>query len=214
MKKIFFIFIVLQALLLFALAVTPSFASAITLFNPLGSITEPGPFVQRAASGFAAMIGTLAIAFVVFNGFKMVISRGNEESVEKAKTGLQWAVGGFIVALLSFTIINGTAQFLGFSQPNAGSPDLQSPLQGIAGNRDDFTVVLVFIMTRFLEIMGVAAILMVIYYGFRYIASRGNEEEIERAKKGLQWSLLGFAISLLSYTIINTIQRFFGTDAP
>jgi len=147
---------------------------------------------------------------MVFSGFKLVIARGDEQAVEKAKGGLQWAVGGFVVALLAFVIISGTAQFLGFSPPDEGSDELTSPL----GEGDDFQTVLIGIMSRFLEITGVATILFVIYYGFRYVISRGNEEAVEKAKKGLQWSLVGFAVSLLSYTIISTIQRVISTDAP
>ena len=210
MKKIFFVLFVIQAVLILSFAFTPSFASAITLYNPLGSLREPGPVVEKAVQGFAALIGAVAIAFMVFSGFKLVIARGDEQAVEKAKGGLQWAVGGFVVALLAFVIISGTAQFLGFSPPDEGSDELTSPL----GEGDDFQTVLIGIMKRFLEITGVATILLVIYYGFRYVISRGNEEAVEKAKKGLQWSLVGFAVSLLSYTIISTIQRVISTDAP
>ena len=210
MKKIFFVLFVIQAVLILSFAFTPSFASAITLYNPLGSLREPGPVVEKAVQGFAALIGAVAIAFMVFSGFKLVIARGDEQAVEKAKGGLQWAVGGFVVALLAFVIISGTAQFLGFSPPDEGSDELTSPL----GEGDDFQTVLIGIMSRFLEITGVATILFVIYYGFRYVISRGNEEAVEKAKKGLQWSLVGFAVSLLSYTIISTIQRVISTDAP
>jgi len=209
-KKIFFVLFVIQAVLILSFAFTPSFASAITLYNPLGSLREPGPVVEKAVQGFAALIGAVAIAFMVFSGFKLVIARGDEQAVEKAKGGLQWAVGGFVVALLAFVIISGTAQFLGFSPPDEGSDELTSPL----GEGDDFQTVLIGIMSRFLEITGVATILFVIYYGFRYVISRGNEEAVEKAKKGLQWSLVGFAVSLLSYTIISTIQRVISTDAP
>ena len=211
MKKIFFVLFVIQAVLILSFAFTPSFASAITLYNPLGSLREPGPVVEKAVQGFAALIGAVAIAFMVFSGFKLVVARGDEQAVEKAKGGLQWAVGGFIVALLAFVIISGTAQFLGFAPPDENSDQLISP---IPGGGDDFETVLIAIMSRFLEITGVATILFVIYYGFRYVISRGNEEAVEKAKKGLQWSLVGFAVSLLSYTIISTIQRVISTDAP
>ena len=193
MKKIFFVLFVIQAVLILSFAFTPSFASAITLYNPLGSLREPGPVVEKAVQGFAALIGAVAIAFMVFSGFKLVVARGDEQAVEKAKGGLQWAVGGFIVALLAFVIISGTAQFLGFTPPAEDSDELTSPISG----GDDFQTVLIGIMKRFLEITGVATILLVIYYGFRYVISRGNEEAVEKAKKGLQWSLVGFAVSLL-----------------
>ena len=118
MKKFIILLILLELILLAIFAIAPDFAVAqepVNIPNPLGpfNVNTPGELVVKAFQGFAAIIVAVAIAFTVFSGFKLIIA-SNEESIQSAKESLKWSVGGFVVALLSFTIISGTANFLGF----------------------------------------------------------------------------------------------------
>ena len=61
---------------------------------------------------------------------------------------------------------------------------------------------------------GGIAVVYVIIGGYFYVTSAGNEEQVESAKKGLQWSLIGFAVALLAYTIINAVQRILTSNPP
>lgn len=177
--------------------------------NPLGflGVNSPAELVARVFQGFAGIIGVVAIAFTVFSGFRLVIAT-NEESISTAKTSLSWSVGGFIIALLSFTIISGVADLIGFEpgQVGVGTDTLRSPLLGPT-EPDDFLAVLNFLMINVLGLIGFATILMIIYYGYRYITSAGNEEVIEQAKSGLKWAIIGLVITLLSFTIITVIRQ-------
>lgn len=181
----------------------------VCLKNPLERIgvRSPAELVVKATAGFASIIGLIAIAFTVFNGFKLVIA-SSEEAIEKAKKGLTWSVGGFMIALLSFTIISGTAKFLGY---DAGKIELfkytlESPLSGPADPRS-FISVMSYLMVNFLGLLGFATTLMIVYYGYRYLTSAGNEEAVEKAKSGLKWSVLGLVVSLLAFTIIASIEK-------
>lgn len=190
------------------------FASAATveLVNPLKfpgmEIKSPGELVVYAFAGFAGLIAAVAIAFTVFNGFKLTIA-STEEAIKKAQESLKWSVGGFAVALLAFTIISGTAQFLGFKPSQVGQDELVNPIAipaGEAASRD-FMAVINNLMVNFLGIVGFATILMIIYYGYRYLTSAGNEQALEQAKAGLKWSVGGFAVTILAYTIISAIRK-------
>lgn len=192
--------------------------NTVILDNPLNliNVNSPGELVVVAFKGFVAIIAAIAIAFTVFSGFKLIVAT-NEEAINKAKQSLTWSVGGFVVAVLTFTIISGTAKFLGFD-PNVlqsnNLNDLRPPLR-IPGNQaGDFISVINFLMSNFLAIVGFVTILMIIYYGYRYITSAGNEEVIERAKTGLKWSILGFVVTLLAYVIINAIQFYLVSGGP
>ncbi len=183
-------------------------AQTTDLFNPLGwvNVQRPGDLVVKVFGAFAGLIAVISIAFVVFNGFKLIIA-SNEEAITKAKEGLKWSVGGFVVGMLSFTVISGASKFLGFAPIAPGSDVIENSVVG-PEQPGDFVSVLLFVMRNFLGIVGFATILMLIYYGFKYITAAGNEEAIEQAKTGLKWSILGFAVTLLAFTIVTGVSRF------
>ncbi len=194
------------------------------LTNPL-PYNEPGEIVKWVFAGFAGIIGLIAMAFIVFSGFKLVVAT-EEEAINTAKQSLTWAVGGFIVALLSFTLVASTANILGFEPsrvPTSGT--LVNPVTGtctINGQRvacpgpqgPGFLDVLGDLMVNFLGLLGFATVLMIIYYGYRYITSSGNEEAIEKAKVGLRWAITGFIVSLLAFTIVTAIRQYLVFGPP
>ena len=183
--------------------------------NPLGGkfittendgITSPEGLVVAQFRNFIAIMGILAIAFTVFSGFKLVVA-SNEEAISEAKTSLTWSVGGFVVSLLAFTIVSGFANIVGFDPGSREQDIIKNPIEGPA-NPGDFISVVTFVMTNFLGIVGVATVLMIIYYGFRYATAAGNDETLEQAKSGLKWSISGFAVTLLAYTIIESVRYY------
>lgn len=191
------------------------------LQNPLQlgnfNFDEPGQIVQKVLVGFAGVIGVIAIAFVVFNAFKLIIAT-NEESRNEAKQGLTWSVGGFVVALLSFTLVAGAANFLGFDPSRVPTTDtLVNPIKGPSGSGaagSSFFDVLGNLMVNFLGLVGFATTLLIIYYGYRYMTSAGNEEAVESAKVGLRWSVIGFIIALLAFTIITALRQYLVLGRP
>lgn len=216
MKRLLLTFLLLELLLILTLvfAAEPVLAATVDLVNPLEwiGVKEPGELVLVSFKAFAGLIGTIAIAFIVFNGFKLVIAGsvepGKDQKINAAKRGLLWSVGGFMVAILSFTLISGVAKFLGFDPSRVGTDTIKNPVNiGSETKSGDFIEVLKFVMTNFLGILGFAAIAVIIYYGYMYITSAGNEEATKRAKEGLKWALVGFVVTILAYTIISAIQK-------
>lgn len=195
----------------------------VDLTNPLdfGDIkfSEPGQIVKKTVQGFAGIIGLVAIAFTIFNGFKLVIAGsfapGKDQKRNEAKEGLLWSVGGFIVALLAFTLVSSTANFLGFEPSRVPTGDhndtlvnpIPSPENGGAAGAG-FLDVLGRLMTNFLGLLGFATTLVIIYYGYRYLTAAGNEEAITQAKDGLKWAIIGLAVTLLAFTIITAIRQY------
>ena len=223
MKKIFFSILVVQLILVGVFVFMPDLVGAasncpdgesgrVCLTNPFAAtgLTEPRDVVRAGFFGFGSIIALVAIAFVVFAGFKMVLS-STEEARKSAQEGLKWAVGGYLVALIAFTIIASVANSIGFQPSLVGENELKNPISipgGEAASRD-FIAIMFFIMSNVLGLLGFATILMLIYYGFRYITSFGNEEAFTAAKDGIKWSLIGFALALFGFTIITIIRRFF-----
>src|SRR5690348_3231843 len=57
---------------------------------------------------------SIAFGYLMFGGFKVLKSRGDPKMLEEAKVTIRWALGGLIIVLLSFLIINTIFKFLRF----------------------------------------------------------------------------------------------------
>ena len=63
----------------------------------------------------------------------------------------------------------------------------------------------------FLGLVGLIAVVFLVYGGFRYITSGGNEESAEAAKKIITNSIIGLIVIIMSYIIVTVIiNAFFG----
>lgn len=87
----------------------PTFGCGIIriLFNacgPAGQVTASGlilSFIQIAL----AIVGILAVLFVMIGGFRYVTAHGNEEQAEAAKKTLTHAIVGVVLVVLAFVIV-------------------------------------------------------------------------------------------------------------
>lgn len=65
-------------------------------------------------------------------------------------------------------------------------------------------------MGYILPLVGTLFIIMVIIGGILYITSRGNSQQLDRAKKTLTAAIIGLLIVTLSYTIIAVFAKVIG----
>lgn len=56
-------------------------------------------------------LGLVAVLFIIYAGFTMVTSQGDEEAVTNARKMIIYAIIGIIIIFLSFTIVNFVASF-------------------------------------------------------------------------------------------------------
>jgi hypothetical protein len=63
-------------------------------------------------------------------------------------------------------------------------------------------VVVGVIINTLLSLVGVVILVMIIYAGWLWLTSLGNEQKILRAKKVLSSSVIGLAIILSSYSLV------------
>lgn len=53
-----------------------------------------------------AIVGTTAVIVIIVGALRMVLSAGNEKTVESARNTILYAVIGLIIAVLAFAIVN------------------------------------------------------------------------------------------------------------
>jgi len=82
-----------------------------------------------------------------------------------------------------------------FAENDIGLSEQKNPL--------DIALSIINIVLSFL---GLIFLVMIIYSGFQWMTSGGNEEIVTKAKKRLSSAVMGLGVILLSYVIANTIM--------
>jgi len=59
---------------------------------------------------------------------------------------------------------------------------------------------------------GIIAVILLIYFGIRLVISSGDPKQVEGARKIMTYTIVGFLIILLSYTILKLIANVTGVE--
>ena len=156
--------------------------------------TAVNDFITTILSGVQIVTGSIAILFIIVGAYFYLTSAGEEDKAKKGKDSIIFAVVGLIVMVLSRAIVS-------VFYAEGGPKDLGGRMVDVAGVKGLINSIISF-GTSF---VGGLAVLMLIYSGFLWITARGEEGEVEKAKKILTYSIIGIAIVVFSYTIVTII---------
>lgn len=56
-------------------------------------------------------------------------------------------------------------------------------------------------------LIGIAAVIAIIYGGYLYMTARGNAAQVAKARTVLTWAIIGLVIALLAAVIVNVIVK-------
>lgn len=59
------------------------------------------------------------------------------------------------------------------------------------------------ITNYFLGFVGLISVVALVFFGFLWITAGGNDDQVERGKKGIIWVALGILLILLSWVIVS-----------
>jgi len=89
------------------------------------------------------------------------------------------------------------------------SLNITNPLGGV----NDVTT-LVGSIINFLIILAIPiTAILIVYAGFLYITSAGNDEKVKTAQKALIWAIVGFAIVLVASSVPTIIEEFLSGES-
>jgi len=115
-------------------------------------------------------------------------------------------------ALISFTLMTVALAAFNFA-PAALAQGLISPgdqpslIASQTGGEGDIREFAKTILNFILGFLGFIAVVYVIYGGFLYVASGGNQENVDKGKKIILYAAIGIVIILASFAIVNTVLR-------
>jgi hypothetical protein len=81
--------------------------------------------------------------------------------------------------------------------PDIPGTSAEEKIQNFSGN---------FIVTL-LQISGGVAVILIIYNGFQYITSRGDDGEIDQAKTNITWIIGGLVLLMVSYVVVRFVIK-------
>ncbi len=139
------------------------------------------------------VVGFIAIGFLIWGGIQYITSQGEPDGLKSARDTITNALVGLVISIFAIGIV----QFAGGAFRTAGS---QSSLPRAA------------LTSNFLPIInavgGVAILLSIAFVafgGFKYATSAGDASGLQKAKNTILYALVGLAVSLSSYAIINFV---------
>jgi PKD repeat protein/type IV secretory pathway VirB2 component (pilin) len=72
-------------------------------------------FAQDIVRTFLGFISIIAVIYIIYAGFQLMTSGGDEEKTKKAKNIILYIILGIIIMWLSYSIVNWTIRLLGYS---------------------------------------------------------------------------------------------------
>ncbi|MCK5510917.1 hypothetical protein KAI65_05255 [Candidatus Parcubacteria bacterium] len=90
----------------------------------------------------------------------------------------------------------------------AGSEEIGEVFEGAGGEPRDLRDIVVSGVVIFLGLLGLFFTVLIILAGFRWMNSRGNEEEITKAKSQLKGAIIGMIIVIAAYAIAQFVITF------
>ncbi len=88
-----------------------------------------------------------------------------------------------------------------FSQISGVFDDIEHPNKDGSLGSDQLASVTEFVFIA----VGIISVIMVIVGGYWYTLSGGDPQRVARAKKTILWSVIGLAISISAWTIVNFV---------
>ena len=106
-----------------------------------------------------------------------------------------------VFSVVSFPLIqvkgNGVEESGGISNPLGSGSTFTTLIQGVIDWAIDIGILI--------------AVVMIIWSGFLFMTSEGNEDKVTKAKKSLTWALVGLLILLIGDGFIGIVKDLLGT---
>ena len=73
------------------------------------------------------------------------------------------------------------------------------------GTENNLTSSIVAILENVIAVLGIACVVVMIIGGVNYMTSNGDSSKVEKGKKTILYGLIGLAICVLSFAIVNFV---------
>ncbi|MDH5597451.1 MAG: pilin [Candidatus Peregrinibacteria bacterium] len=144
-----------------------------------------------------ALIGTIAILFIVISGVKTLFATGEEDKITQQRKSIIWIGVGLIMIAIDQILVENF-----FIIPVENSDQIRS------SNVTQIINTIASVFQFLLGFVGLIAFAALVYGAASMIMNYGNDEMVERAKKIIRNAIIGILVILSAYTIVATLVVF------
>lgn len=130
-------------------------------------------------------------------------------------------MAGFVVVASMALVMTGLGAL--FSLPAQAACDPKKGMEGAlqddcsrgpgqAKELDGNQGVITTIINTMLFIVGLLAVIMIIYAGIRFVTAHGDEKQVESARQTIIYSVVGLIVAILAYALVNWVFSQFKTN--
>lgn len=134
-------------------------------------------------------VGYLAIGFVVYGGYMVMISQGDPSKLAKGKKTLTSAVIGTVITMVATVAVNTIRVILGTNTEDGWN-------QGVF-TQDNVTAILNWAYI----VAGIVAVIFIVKGGLEYMISNGDPGKTRKATQEIIYAIVGLVIVLLAAVI-------------
>ena len=182
----------------------------LTEFKPIDTSTgarEDGSAIinntiLEVITWFRNILGFIASTWIVWQGYRMLSSQGDDTQFQNAQNSIIWGVTGLLMSFLIEPFIRGVIYGgSDLSQNLAPGEAIFKPEIATKKGREEIYA----FMHWGKMFVGIVSVGMIIFTGIRAMIAMDKDDEISNQRKNLQWILIGIFI-----IIINEIIVFYG----
>lgn len=151
--------------------------------------------IQRFLDFFKLIVTPIAVLFSVIMGLRMVAAGNDNEEVQtQSKNFIKYAIEGLVIIFVADSAVN---VFFG-SEGEIFINGQQGVEEFATRSSNLFKGIYGLVET----VIGSIAVFMLIMAGLRYVGGSYSEDQIGKAKKQIQWSLVGlFVIGIAEFVV-------------
>lgn len=135
-----------------------------------------------------AFVGVVAVLMIVISGFRLISDPESEDQVTKATKHITWSVIGLIIVGISEVVVR-----IFYGEAGEGI-DVKAGKELIAKIAEFVS-----------SFVGIAALLALVYGGYMYVSSFGDEDGTGKAKKIVIYALVGLLIAAGAFALTTTL---------
>ncbi|MFA6521009.1 MAG: hypothetical protein WCT53_01325 [Candidatus Gracilibacteria bacterium] len=119
------------------------------------------------------------------------------------------------LTVMGLLLVNAFGADLALAQSSVLDPSTDQPsfIARLTGGQTGLRGLILVLLDFALGFLGLLTVVMVIYGGFLYVSSAGNEENVGKAKKILLYAAIGIVVIIASFAIVNTLLGAASTPA-
>ncbi len=166
------------------------------------------------AIGAGVALGTTAIGELLSSATnnnrttRQVLNRIGSKVAESTICGADFNFGVVKISGSEFCDMMGLFNRVPTGSLDEGLDILSDDLSEEISDNTDIRTYILQVVNFFLGFLGLLAVIMIIYAGFKYVTSNGNSDQSEGAKKIITYAVVGIFVILGSFALVNTVINF------